>query len=217
MALQRHILFAGVRHTMNPSFRAVPFLAAAAAALCLSSGAFAQDASTSAPAAGPHQGGDHAEWKKAHEEHRKAHEARRAQMLHDILSIRSDQEPAFQAFLADMKPQPREHKDWGEHKDGAEHKDASAAPLTTPERLDRMAAFMAKRTAERQASFQRRADAIKRFYAVLGPEQKRAFDALHAMRGGGMRGGRPGGGEGHEGGPGGHSGWGGDREHGEAS
>ena len=198
---------------MNTTPRAVPFLAAAAVALCLSSSAFAQDAAQnpamSAPAAGPHRGGDHAEWRKDHEQRQEAHQARRARLLHDVLNIRSDQEPAFLAFLADMKPQPREDKDRGEHKD------ASAAPLTTPERLDRMAAFMAKRTAERQAAFQRRADAIKRFYAVLGPEQKRAFDALHAMRGG-MHGGRSGG-EGREGGPGGHQGWGGDREHGEAS
>jgi len=211
---------------MNPTSRAVPFLAAAALALCLSSGALAQDAgqNAGAPAAGPRQGGDRADWKKAHEERRQAHEARRAQVLHDVLSIRSDQEPAFQAFLADMKPQARDHKDWADRKDGAEHKEAPAAPLTTPERLDRMAAFMAKHTAERQAAFQRRADAIKRFYAVLGPEQKRAFDALHALRGG-MHGGRPGGegrdggpgGEGREGGPGGHPGWGGDHDHGEAS
>lgn len=200
---------------MNPSFRAAPFLAAAAAALCLSSNTFAQDAgqntAMSGPAAGPRQGGDHAEWRKAHEERRQAHDAHRAQVLHDILNIHSDQEPAFQAFLADMKPQPHDHKDWADHKDGPDHKDAAATPLTTPERLDRMAAFMAKRTAERQAAFQRRADAIKRFYAVLGPEQKRAFDALHAMRGG-MHEGRPGG-------PGGRPGMDGgrDHEHGEAS
>ena len=200
---------------MNPTSRAVPFLAAAAFALCLSSGAFAQDSSASATAAGPHQGGDHADWKKDREQHREAHQARRARLLHDVLNIRADQEPAFLAFLSDMKRQPHEHEGMAGHKDGSQHKDASATPLTTPERLDRMAAFMAKRTAERQAAFQRRADAIKRFYAVLGPEQRRAFDALHAMRGG-MQGGRPGG-PGHEGGPGGHPGWGGDHEHGEAS
>ena len=91
-----------------------------------------------------------------------------------------------------------------------DHKDGAGA-LTTPERLDRMAAFMAKRTAERQAAFQRRADAVKRFYAVLGPEQKRAFDALHEHAGGG--GGRAawaiGGGPGEDGrGGGGHEhGW----------
>ena len=189
---------------MSPTSRTVPFLAAAVAALCLSSSAFAQDAAAPAAGAGEHHGGDRAAWKQAHEEQRKAHEARRAQFLHDILNIRSDQEPAFQTFLADIKRQPHDRKDW------ADHKDAPAAPLTTPERLDRMAAFMAKRTAERQAAFQHRAEAIKRFYAVLGPEQKRAFDALHGMRGGGGRGGRGGRQDG------GRGGWGGDREHGEA-
>jgi len=145
-----------------------------------------------------HQGGDHGEWRKAREQ-------RRAKFLHDILNIRADQETAFQAFIADMTPPMRDHMDMAEHKDGGEPKDAAEAPLTTPERLDRMAAFMAKR----QAAFQHRADAIKRFYAVLGPEQKRAFDALHAMGGGEERGG------GREGGEGGRPGWGGEHEHGE--
>lgn len=188
---------------MSLIFRAGSLLAAAAAALCLSLSASAQDRSAqdrsaqdrSATPTGDmhHHDGDHAEWKKAHQE-------RRARFLHDILNIRSDQEPAFQAFLADMKPPAHEHENWAEHKDGA------AAPLSTPDRLDRMADRMAKH----QAAFQHRAEAIKRFYAVLGPEQKRAFDALHAMRGG-MRGeGR------HEGGPGGHPGAGGEHEQGEA-
>jgi Spy/CpxP family protein refolding chaperone len=75
--------------------------------------------------------------------------------------------------------------------------------------------MMAKRTSERQARFQQRAEAVKRFYAVLGPEQKRAFDALHAMRGGMHGGGR--GGMHHEGGQGGHGDWGGGHEHGEDS
>ena len=46
------------------------------------------------------------------EERRKAHQERRAHRLHDVLSIRADQEPAFQAFLAEMKPPMRDHKDW---------------------------------------------------------------------------------------------------------
>jgi periplasmic protein CpxP/Spy len=184
---------------MSLMTRTLPYLAATAAALCLSSSVFAQE--QAAPNPDMHHGADHTEWRKAHQE-------RRARFLHDVLNIRSDQEPAFQAFLTDMKPQPREHMDRAEHKDG------QVEALTTPERLDRMADRMAKRTAARQAAFQHRADAVKRFYAVLGPEQKRAFDALHAMRGGG-HGGR--GGEGRDGGPGGgHPGWGGDHGHGEA-
>ena len=197
---------------MNLTTRAVPFLAVAAAALCLSCGALAQDqAAPAAPGAGMHHGADRAEWKKDREARMAARQERRAQRLHDILNIRSDQEPAFHAFLADIKPASREHKDWAGRKDGAQ----AAAPMTTPERLDRMAAMMAKRTSERQARFQQRAEAVKRFYAVLGPEQKRAFDALHAMRGGMHGGGR--GGMRHGGGEGGHGDWGGGHEHGEDS
>jgi periplasmic protein CpxP/Spy len=220
VALQRYVILCGAQPIMNLTTRAAPFLAVAAAALCLSCGAFAQDqAAPAAPGAGMHHGADRAEWKKDREARMAARQERRAQRLHDILNIRSDQEPAFHAFLADIKPMPRDHKDGGDHKDWAEHKDSAqaapqAAPMTTPERLDRMAAMMAKRTGERQARFQQRAEAVKRFYAVLGPEQKRAFDALHAMRGG-MRGGR--GGMRHGGGEGGHGDWGGGHEHGEDS
>jgi protein CpxP len=187
---------------MSLTTRAAVALAAATAAFCLSSSAFAQEPPP--PGAGMHHGADHAEWRKAHEE-------RRARFLHDVLNLRPDQEGALQAFLADMKPQPHERGDRAEHKAGDE------TALTTPERLDHMAAAMARRTAEHQAAFQRRADAIKRFYAVLSPDQKRAFDALHSLRGGphggpGHEG--PGGGH-HEGGPGEHRDSG-EHEHGDA-
>jgi Spy/CpxP family protein refolding chaperone len=76
-----------------------------------------------------------------------------------------------------------------------------------------MSAFMSKRMAERQAAFQHRADAIRRFYAVLSPEQKRAFDALHDRGGMGGHGGH--GFEPHGGGPDDHRGGPEDHEHGE--
>ncbi|MDP3300067.1 MAG: Spy/CpxP family protein refolding chaperone, partial [Phenylobacterium sp.] len=46
--------------------------------------------------------------------------------------------------------------------------------MTTPQRLDAMAAHMA----ERQRAFATRAEATKRFYAQLTPAQQKAFDAL---------------------------------------
>lgn len=189
---------------MNFSSKAALMLAPALAALSLCSAAIAQDQPAPPPPGGDmHHHGDHAEWRKAHEE-------RRARFLHDILNIHPDQETAFQAFLADMRPPMRDHKDGGDHKNWGDHKDAGAAPLTTPERLDKMAAFMSKHMAERQAAFQHRADAVRRFYAVLSPEQKRAFDALHD------RGGMGGHGFGHhEGGPDGHRGGPEDHQHGE--
>ena len=152
-------------------------LLASAAVLAFASAAAAQEQPAPSPAAGPmaHHDGERGEWRKAHEVHR-------AKFLHDVLNIRADQEPAFQAFLADMHPH---HDGMGEHPAMDERKDMAAdhaamESMTTPERLDRIAAFMAKRTAERQASFQRRADAIKRFYAVLNADQRRTFDALSA-------------------------------------
>jgi hypothetical protein len=50
---------------------------------------------------------------------------------------------------------------------------AEFAKLTTPQRLERMEA----RRAERSAMFAKRAEATKTFYAALTPEQQKTFDA----------------------------------------
>jgi hypothetical protein len=155
-------------------------LAALSAAVCVSQAAFAQQPPPGAPPAP--SAADQQRWAERMREHQEA----RAHALHDILNIRPDQDAAFQAFLAAMRPPEggmRERRDMSEMQ-----------TLTTPQRLDRMA----ERMAQRQAEFQRRAAAIKAFYAVLSPAQQRAFDALHGMMGGhggqgkwggGMRGG----------------------------
>jgi hypothetical protein len=151
--------------------------------------ASAQDQSPPPGQGGP--GARHGWDPAAMKERMEARRAEHAKLLHDALSIRPDQEAAFQAFTTAMTPEPRE-RGQGEHRDGARHE------LTTPERLDRME----KRMAEHQAKFQRRAEAIKAFYAALSPEQQRTFDALGALRGhgrGGHEGGRMGGRGGHEG------------------
>ena len=98
-------------------------------------------------------------------EHMEAH----AKAMHDILNIRPDQEAAWQAFLASMVPP--------HHEDMEHHGDGHGMAMTTPERLDHMSAMMA----EHQAAFQRHAEAVKRFYAVLTPQQQKAFDALSEM------------------------------------
>ncbi len=102
--------------------------------------------------------------------------------LHDILNIHPNQEAAFQAFIASMKPPEQGDHAHDDHEHG-DHHDMDRGPgemagLTTPQRLDRMAAKMA----EHQAAFQRHASAVKTFYAALSPEQQKAFDALGAMR-----------------------------------
>ena len=133
----------------------------------------AQDQGPPPPGPGAHDGAHH--WDPATmKAHFEARRQARAQELHDALQLRPDQDSAWQAFLADTRPPEGEagrHQHM--HKDGA-------APLTTPERLDRMA----QRMGERQARFQHHADAVKRFYAALDARQQKAFDALADLRGG---------------------------------
>lgn len=123
------------------------------------------------PPAGP--GGHH--WDPAAmKAHFEARLAARAQLLHDALGLRPDQDGAWQAFLAEMKPPE------GEAVRRPHMRDEGAAPLTTPEQLDRMA----QRMSERQARFQHHAEAVKRFYAALDARQQKVFDAITALRGG---------------------------------
>lgn len=59
------------------------------------------------------------------------------------------------------------------------------AKLTTPERLDKMKTFHAEHIAQMTAAMEKRADAVKTFYAVLTPEQQKVFDT-NTMQGRGM-------------------------------
>ena len=109
---------------------------------------------------------------------------RRAERLRAVLQLRREQEPALQALLAASQPRMDRERRF----------DREAGALSTPQRLERMR----QRMTERQAAFERRADATMRFYDQLDAAQRRAFDALgpmggkggHSMRG---RGGRYGG------------------------
>ncbi|MDR3512344.1 MAG: Spy/CpxP family protein refolding chaperone [Caulobacteraceae bacterium] len=170
---------------MRSTIRVLASLAALSAAVCVSSVSFAQEPPPGGAPPPPAAGG-HEHWAERMREHAEA----RAKALRAILNLRPDQEPAFQAFLASMKP---EHPEGMPEHPGMDHPDMNAMDhpdmdameqLTTPQRLDKMAARMA----EHQAEFQRRAEAIKRFYAVLSPEQQRAFDALHGLMGHGPEG-----------------------------
>ncbi|MDP1631106.1 MAG: Spy/CpxP family protein refolding chaperone [Caulobacter sp.] len=101
----------------------------------------------------------------------------KAQHLRDALQLRPDQDAALKAFVAATTPD----------RDGMHRRmdgDASPpAPMTTPERLDKQAAMMAKH----HEMFEKRAAATRTFYAQLSPSQKKAFDAL-PMGGHGKRG-----------------------------
>lgn len=121
---------------------------------------------------------------------------RKAEHLRAALQLRPDQEPALKAFVDATS---HDHGSRRDHDRRGPRADRDA--LTTPQRLDQARARMA----ERQAAFERRAEATKRFYAQLSPAQQKAFDALRPPggHGGGPMGGR------HGRGPGGHGPWGG--------
>jgi periplasmic protein CpxP/Spy len=149
---------------MNLLLRAATSLATMAAVVSVAYAVQAQDPTPAAPDAA-HWADQRAAWMHDRQE-------ARAKALHAILNLRPDQEAAFQAFQAAMAPPPRDHHERMDH--------AAAGGMTTPQRLDRVADHLARRDAE----FQRRAAAIRSFYAVLSPDQQRAFDALPMMRGG---------------------------------
>ena len=131
----------------------------ALAALSLGGAAVGAQAQAQAPAQHPHAAhADHAATTPEQRQARMAERfARRRAALHDALRITPAQEPAFNAFVASMKP--------------ARHGDrAQWAGLSAPERLSRHIAMM-----------QARLDALNTFYSTLTPEQKKLMDrqAMH--------------------------------------
>lgn len=144
-----------------------------------SSAARAQEPPATAPA--QHRAWDPAQMPEQMRARMEARRAERLKALHDVLAIRPDQEGAFQAFAAAMRPPERPA---GEAPHAMTGDYTALANMTTPERLDRMAQRMQERTARRQAAFARRASATKALYASLGPEQRRTMDALPLLRGG---------------------------------
>jgi hypothetical protein len=157
---------------MKVSHRAYGGLVLAASLACLSTFAAAQDRPDAPPS--PPSANQRAAWKQDWQAHRQQAMAERAHHLHDILNLRPDQDAALNAMLEALAP--------AGHRDEMKHEGPQAMEgLTTPQRLDQMAARMA----EHDAAFQRRSTAIKQFYAALSPEQQRAFDALPALIGGG--------------------------------
>lgn len=97
--------------------------------------------------------------------------AQRLAALKQKLAITPAQEGAWAAWTTAMQPpaQPPQRMERAEF-----------AKLTTPDRIDRMRAVRAERT----AMMDRRADATKTFYAALNADQKKVFDAetLQLMR-----------------------------------
>lgn len=108
----------------------------------------------------------------------KEYMAKRQAELKAKLAITPAQEGAWTAWTAAMQPPA----DW-KRPDRAEME-----KLSTPERIDRMRAMRA----ERSAMMDKHADATKTFYAALTPEQKKVFDTQTLRHGGGRHHGGPG-------------------------
>jgi hypothetical protein len=92
------------------------------------------------------------------------HFAKRQARLHDALKLNANQESAWAAYQAAIKPQPGA---MGMHGDRAEW-----AALSAPARMEKMIALHKQRTAMMESHLA----ALKTFYAVLTPAQQKVFD-----------------------------------------
>lgn len=120
-------------------------------------------------AAHPHgtaQAGDHPMHGAMMERMKSRHE-RHLQQLKTKLQLKTEQEPAWQAFAVTMAPpaQATARPDW-----------TDVLHLSTPERIDRMKALRQQRQSEMNALMDRRGEATKTFYSSLSAEQKKVFD-----------------------------------------
>jgi Spy/CpxP family protein refolding chaperone len=89
------------------------------------------------------------------------------QKLKTELKLSADQELAWAAMASAITPPTRPPRP-----DRAEME-----KLSMPERLDKMKQMMAQHHEARVAEMEKHAAAVKAFYAVLTPEQKKTFDA----------------------------------------
>lgn len=157
---------------MIPSRKSLLWAGLLASATFASSGAFAQAPLTAPPPpAAEARPGAQAPAKPQLQraerfERMQAHRAQRLAALKEKLKLTPAQENAWNSFAAAQQPPARPAGQ-------ADADRAEFAKLTTPQRLDRMQA----RQAERSAMFAQRADATRSFYATLTPEQQKTFDA----------------------------------------
>ncbi|MGQ3016492.1 Spy/CpxP family protein refolding chaperone [Phenylobacterium sp.] len=169
-------------------------LSGALASLTFATASFAQQ--PQAPGQGPRPGMEARE--RPSPEQLRSHMAER---LRVTLQLTSQQEAALNTYVSAIAPQGGERPDRRSERPDRRSERQAMREMTTPQRLDAMAAHMA----QRQQAFAVRAEATKRFYAQLTPSQQKAFDALRpagrGMGGKGM--------DGHRGGPHGGMGHGG--------
>lgn len=118
---------------------------------------------TSLAQPGPAPEGARPELRERFQERVQRHLARRQADLKAKLQLNTEQESAWASYVAAMKPpvgQARPNR-------------ADFEKLTTPERLDKLHELRKQREAE----FEQRDAATRTFYAALGTEQKKIFDA----------------------------------------
>ena len=114
-----------------------------------------------------------------HAEHDKEgeHLARRMQrhlqQLKTDLNLSAEQEPAWVALANAMTPPARPPR--------PDH--AELDKLSMPERMDKIKQMMAQQHELHMAEIDKRVAAVKSFYAVLTPEQKKTFDAKAMAKG----------------------------------
>ena len=109
----------------------------------------------------------------------KARMAQHQAELKAALKITTAQEAAWTTFTASMVP-PAGQKAQRPTRE-------EMAKLSTPERIDKMKAMRTEHHAVMSLEMEKRADAVKAFYATLTPEQQKVFDEK-AMRQGEGRG-----------------------------
>lgn len=102
--------------------------------------------------------------------------AARQNELKAKLQLSAAQAPAWAEYVAVMQP-PADQQRMNQDQRRKMHEEMQS--LTTPQRLDRMAAMKA----ERDAQMHRRQQATRNFYDALTPQQQKVFDA-NAMMGG---------------------------------
>lgn len=95
------------------------------------------------------------------------------QQLKADLKLSAEQEPAWAALASAMTPSARPPR--------PDH--AQLDKLSMPERMDKMKQMMAQQHELHMAEIDKHAAAVKSFYAVLTPEQKKTFDAKAMPKG----------------------------------
>ncbi len=114
------------------------------------------------------------------------HMAARQAEIKAKLKLNAAQEGAWNDYVATLRPPADMAARMGRDNRQKMHQDMQS--LTTPARLDRMAAMKA----ERDAQMTRRVQATRNFYDVLTAEQQKVFDANTMLGGPGSHGGKGG-------------------------